>query len=147
MLFINLFHHMKNQLVISIVIGVVLIGAAFYGGMQYAKAGLKTNVFAPGQRPGMAQGNGNRANGFGGMLIGEILSKDDKSITVKIPDGGSKIVFFSKETKVNKASDGTADDLVVGKQVRVNGAQNTDGSVNASNINLETLVVPAPQTK
>ena len=47
----------------------------------------------------------NRRGGFGtrgGMIIGEILSKSDNNLVIKMVDGGSKIVFFSTETKILK---------------------------------------------
>lgn len=59
-------------------------------------------------------GNGdnaqNRRGGFGtrgGMIIGEILSKSDNNLIVKMVDGGSKIVFFSTETKILKFNPAT----------------------------------------
>lgn len=85
------------------------------------------------ERRGRMQSGG---QGRGGMLLGEVIAKDDKSITVKTIDGGSKIIFYSDTTTINTSISGSASDLTVGKQVRVNGPDNADGSVAAQNIQI-----------
>jgi len=45
--------------------------------------------------------SGNLSNGAT-RLVGEILYKDDTTITLKLTDGGSKLIFYSDETKVMK---------------------------------------------
>ena len=77
-----------------------------------------------------------RMNRGGGFLAGEILSKDDKSITVKTPDGSSKIVYFSDTTSVSKSTQSFSSDLAVGSQVTVGGQSNADGSIAAQNIQI-----------
>lgn len=130
---------MKKNLTWILAAAIVVVGVgAFYGGMVYGKnqasSALQAN-FANRQFNGAA--NGNRRNGqMGGFLNGEVISKDDKSLTVKLRDGGSKIVFFSGATQILKSVKGTIDDLPVGSNVTANGQTNSDGSVTAQLIQL-----------
>ena len=71
-------------------------------------------------------------------IMGEVLSQDDKSFTVKMPDGGSKIILFSEKTTLHKANDATKSDLKAGEQVSVFGTENPDGSLTAQNIQIGT---------
>ncbi|HVS79796.1 MAG TPA: DUF5666 domain-containing protein, partial [Candidatus Paceibacterota bacterium] len=81
-------------------------------------------------------GAGGRGAAFGGITMGTILSKDDTSITISIPGGGSKIVFTSASTTVDTTATGTMDDLTVGANVMVQGTPNSDGSMTAKSIEL-----------
>ena len=90
-----------NNTMTTIVMVAILIGVvAFFGGMQYQKS-RQTN-FSGGSR---SQGR------FGGMqgakpITGEIIKQDDKSVTVKIQDEGTKIIILSEITSINKATSG-----------------------------------------
>ena len=59
------------------------------------------------------------------------MSKDAQSVTVKLSDGSTKIVFYSASTTVSKSATGTAADLTAGTGVIVTGTTNPDGSVTA----------------
>ena len=140
---------MKKTILIFLVL-IVLIGVgSFYGGMKYqqSKSSL-SRVSGQGfqnlteeQHQQMLQGNAGagiqrgRGNGAN-FLVGEVISKDEKSLTLKMSDGGSKIVFFSASTKISKMTDGSVNDVEVGKTITVNGQQNSDGSYTASTIQL-----------
>ncbi len=125
----------------------VLIGASFIAGMKFdqhravlsGRGGLAGQF---GDRQGRLMGGGGqrsmRGAASGGFVAGEVLSKDDKSITVKLPDGGSKIVFLSESTSILKSASGTSSDLIVGEQVLVTGKANQDGSVSAESVQLRS---------
>lgn len=140
----------KNK-TIWLVIGAVLIaGISFFVGMQFGKTGTQTNGQAQfannGQRMQYSQNGQQNRMRNGGMNAGEITAKDDKSITIKAMDGSSKFVFFSDTTKIAKSTDGTKDDLSVGKSITVNGTANADGSITAQSIQIRTEPFgPRPQ--
>ncbi len=149
----------KKNIVIGVVVGLVLIAGSFYGGMQYGiKNVAKSQVvqggrnsagnFAGGgqrmagqggQRAGGAQGGGIGNGGAGDFTAGEIIAKDDTSATIKTRDGGSKIVFFSDKTLIDKSVVGATGDLNVGQQITVNGKTSADGSVIAQNIQIRPI--------
>lgn len=128
--------------------GLVICGTAFFGGLKYGESksavGFGTGNFAnltPEQRAQfMTRGGGNRMSGGmmarAGATNGEILSKDDKSITIKLRDGGSRIVFLSDATEVSTFAATNRDALAAGKSVSVFGASNSDGSVTAQSIQI-----------
>lgn len=136
----------KKNIIIGVILVVLIGGGTFYGGMQYgtsktkaAQAASRGNFSggAGGQRgPQGGQTGGQRANGGGGFINGDIISKDDTSITVKSQDGSSKIIFFSDSTMIGKAAAGSVSDLNVGEQVMVNGKANSDGTIAAQNIQI-----------
>lgn len=67
---------------------------------------------------------------------GEIISKDEKSFTVKLSDGSSKIVLFSASTTVGEMTQGSMDSLTPGKTVMVMGKTGTDGSITATMVQI-----------
>ena len=148
---------MKNKkIVIGVLVCLVVAGLSFWGGMKYGQS--KNNNFALNSRQGGFNQNlvagqnsgrmGMRGSTGGGFVTGEILSKDEKSMTIKIRDGGSKIVFFSPTTKVEKTVDGTIVDASVGKQVTIVGTTNSDGSVVATSIQMRPdTTLPMMQVK
>ncbi len=139
----------NNNTVTIVVIGVVALGIGFFGGMQYSnyqRAQLR-GQFAGGQFGGRMIGGGQGAGGNRMMfrngsrpVYGQIVSQDDKSITVKMNDGSSKIVILSVKTSINKASEATKDDLKAGDTVAVFGTENSDGSVTAQNVQLNPVM-------
>ena len=157
---------MDKKLISGVVITLVVAGTlGFYGGMKYQQSrkiditkGFMNLQNGQPSFGGMMQGGrsqtsvGGKAIGqrSGQFLGGEILSKDDKSVTIKLPDGGSKIVFYSDKTTVSKTTDGAVTDLEIGKNIMVSGSTNTDGSLTAQNIQVRPVSpagVPPDTTK
>lgn len=152
---------MKNSMkkILPVIVIVVIVAAAFFfAGMKYGQS-KNSGVFSQRgfqnldnlsaeERQQRIQQMGAAGVGFGGgregsgFASGEIISKDDRSITVKLPDGGSKIVFYSETTEVKKFVDGTSTDLELGKTIMVNGKTNEDGSITAQSIQLRPDIAP-----
>ncbi len=126
---------MKSIYLVVAILVVIVGGGAFFAGMKYQQskqpAFLRQMAGVQGQRTGTG---GNRT-GFR-PVNGEIISSDDKSITVKLQDGSSKIVLLSDNTQINKAAEATKEDLKAGEKVAVFGQENSDGTVTAQNIQL-----------
>jgi len=131
----------KVSLNLLVIIVLVAAGVSFYGGTKYSAGG--NNAVKSSQNQGGNGDGGFRGRNGGGqgnnVVAGDILAKDDKSVTVKMRDGGSKIVFFSDSTEVMKSVKGTRDDLEVGKTLMSIGKPNPDGSFTAYSIQLRTL--------
>ena len=140
---------MYKQTKIAGVVGLAVTVMAFYGGMKYGQVG-SSNLQSAGvnfqnsQRQQFGAARGARGGNGGGVTAGEILSKDDKSITVKLRDGGSKIVFLSGATEVSAFTAATPDALEVGKTVMVSGKQNSDGTVTAQTIQVRPPFTAQP---
>ena len=132
--------YMTNKLILVAVTVAFLVGSgAFYGGMKYAQGKAVSDRQ---QRLGQTGANigsgfrGGQSGAGGGLVSGDIISKDNQSITVKMRDGSSKIVFFSDTTEVSKFVAGVSADLVIGKTVTIIGKTNSDGSVTATSVQL-----------
>lgn len=167
-----------NRTIASVIVAIVIAGGSFYAGMKYgsgknilANAGSGFANLSPQERQARAQqggmmgfgGGGQRGAGMrggGGFVSGEILSKDDKSITLKLGNarapaaqnggsdgqGGSKIIFFSDSTQIMKSAPGSVNDLTVGDEVIATGNTNSDGSISAQSIQVRPQL-PTNQNK
>lgn len=142
----------KQSLIVPLAIVAVVFGAGgFFGGMKYQQS--KVPSFNFGDRAGMAGQFGNR-QGLGqnggqagtqarrmvGQNFGDILSIDDKSMTIKLADGSSKIILLSNSTTYNKETSGELADLKVGDMVGVFGQSNTDGSITAQTVQINPVM-------
>lgn len=130
---------------IPIIAAIIVVGVlAFYGGMKFSDSkSLQTNSFRnfQGQAGQGAGGNlsgrrGGAQGGNGNIASGQIMSGDDKSITVSLPGGGSKIIFFSATTKISKFVDAAVTDLTTGINIMATGTTNSDGSITATSIQI-----------
>lgn len=126
---------MKNNMVIVVVLLLVVGGGGFFAGMKYQEGKQPASSSQAGRFQGQRGGN---RNGLG-SVSGEILSVDDKTMSVKLQDGSSKIVILSQTTTYSKAVSGTRDDLKVGERVVAFGQGNSDGSVTAQNVQINPI--------
>ena len=134
---------MKNKsIIITIVVAIAVGAGGFVGGMQYQKTKTPTPAGLRNINGAGPQGFGSRTarNGQNGASFtsGSIISKDDKSITVKDQNGSTKIVYFSDSTKIGKQTNGSAGDLNKDQNVTASGKSNSDGSIAADNIQIRS---------
>jgi hypothetical protein len=134
---------MNKKIVASIAVVIVAGAGLFYGGMKYAEGKSPGGQFVRGAGGFQGAGTGGFRSGTGGgtriregAVAGEIILRDSQSITVKLNDGGSKIIFVSDAIGVAKSVPGSVADLQVGTKIMANGTPNTDGSITAQTIQL-----------
>lgn len=121
-----------------IITGVVALIIGLSGGYYFRSHQLTK------MRGNFVQGDPQRFKGgpqggdrmFGRPVQGDILSVDEKGITVKLLDGSSKIILFSDSTSINKSTVGAKSDLKVNSKVMVTGNVNSDGSITATSVQL-----------
>lgn len=146
-----------KKILVLVIVGVVLVGGAFYGGFKSGQGSKTANGYGQiGNAAGFAGRGGQGGGGAnGGIVAGTILSKDASSITVQLLNfgansgsttgTGSKIVFFSNSTEVGKFVNGTSADLSVGQSVSVTGKANSDGSITAQSVQIRpNMPSPSP---
>ncbi|MBI5869392.1 MAG: hypothetical protein HZB44_00295 [Actinobacteria bacterium] len=147
----------SNILSIFIVVLLAVGGGMFLAGMKYQESRgttVASGTQGPGGArngnmqgaPGMQGGSGNMqgppnmqggsGNMPGGFASGEVLSKDNQSITIKLQDGSSKTIYFSGSTIVSITDTGSVSDLKAGQTVTIIGSNSSNGSVTAQNIQI-----------
>jgi hypothetical protein len=127
----------KNKIIVAVAVLIIVAGGCFYGGMLYQKntnqSSFSFNREQLANRPANSNGLIKQGNG---LSIGEIISKDDTGITIKLVDGGSKIIFLSNSTEIDKTTNGSLEDLEIGTNVTIQGSANSDGSITAQSIQI-----------
>lgn len=122
---------------------IVISLGAFYGGMKYGQKSATSSGFirqnfqnlSEEERQQFVQrGTGVRSGGD--FISGEVIEKDEQSLTLKTSDGGSRIIFFSDQTEINKFADGTIGDVEKGKTISIRGQKNQDNSITAQSIQI-----------
>ncbi|MFC1790248.1 DUF5666 domain-containing protein [Patescibacteria group bacterium] len=126
--------HNQNNYLPVVVLVVLAAGVGFLGGKKYQQS--KTPSRADFQRRMGASHNGGMMGQTAGTEVvrGEVISQDGQTVTVKLQDESSKLVLVSQNTAINKASQGSVEDLEAGQQVMIFGQKNEDGSVSATSI-------------
>lgn len=158
----NFLETMKKTLLGIIIVTVIIGAGAFYAGIKYDQSkkiaargtGNFANLSAEErqarmQQAGMANfaggARGGRAGSGDGFATGEVISKDDKSVTLKLQNGGSQIIFFTPSTPITKSVSGSASDIIVGEQITASGTKNQDGSISAQSIQIRPNIEVQPR--
>lgn len=130
----------------AIIVGLLIIAAGslgFFAGLKYQQ-NQTAKGFNQRFRDGANRLNGQTAgqrNNFR-PVSGEIISQDKQSLTVKLIDNSSKIILISDKTSINKTTTGAVNDLKTGEKISIFGQENSDGSINAVNIQLNPINRP-----
>jgi hypothetical protein len=143
----------KSLMIAGVVVAVILIsGTSFFAGAKFGGKGGRGNFAGRGQfgdgqmmqRGGATgvPGQGNQKSRLN-FIDGELLSSGAGTMTIKLTDGGSKIILVSSSTQVMKTTAGAISDLQVGNRLMVNGDTNSDGSVTAKTIQLRDAALMA----
>jgi preprotein translocase subunit YajC len=122
---------MKNT-IFYLFIAVISLGIGFYGGVLYQKNQQQARFS---QFANLRQGQNRLPSGMR-PISGEIIKKDEDSLTVKLRDGSTKIVFLTEKTTISKSTTGSKEDLQEKINVFILGQQNSDGSITAENIQI-----------
>ncbi len=138
----------------SIALALVTGGVGFWGGTMYSRTKMVSNFGNRGEGRPMMQGqngdskmNGNRvAQGAPGQMgqrntAGEVTAKDDKSMTVKMNDGSSKIIILSDKTVYRISEESSLSKIEVGTKVAVFGESGNDGSMTATSIEINPALL------
>jgi len=128
---------MKKNISILIIAILVAGGAGFFGGMQYQKQATPKVASGSAVNRGSFSGarTGSRTGAAGaGFSSGQILSKSDNSLTIKLATGGSQIVFLAPSSQIMQSSTTTIANLNVGENVMITGTTNSDGTVTAKTV-------------
>ncbi|MBI2483744.1 hypothetical protein HYV71_00990 [Candidatus Uhrbacteria bacterium] len=141
---------MVKQFTGFIACALIAFGAGFYGGTRYANDTQRESrtVFSQeraqmfrergGLQNAQAPRGGGRREGSG-FVAGEIISKDETSITLKLRDGGSQIILLPPALPVSTLSAASSSDLKIGAPVAVTGESNSDGIMTAQTIQIRPL--------
>lgn len=158
---------MNTKIMVIVVVGVLVVGGGlFYFNTRFEKNDSRSNFTQMDQERRLGtttdamRGRQGAPTSTGGMpgrpgmvedrTVGEIISKNDTSITVKLADGRSQIILISSSTRINKMISGSITtglitDLVVGENVMVIGEANAAGVITAESIQLlGDLTLPQP---
>jgi hypothetical protein len=109
-------------------------GQSYGGNSRFNGAGMAGGIGANGRT------GGNRLAG-GSATFGQIVSIDEQGLSVKMPNGSSKIILLAPSTKIVKTVEAVKDDLKTGVNVMAQGTANADGSITASSVQIQTDAV------
>jgi hypothetical protein len=117
------------------IIWAIIAIIALIGGILYGKSGTSSTT-AKGSYASSTRSAAGRAGG--GFVSGQIISVDSNSMTVSLANGNSQVVFYSSSTQVMKPTIVPASNLTAGTRVMIGGTANSDGSLTAQSIQVQT---------
>lgn len=129
----------QNIVIACAVTAIVTGGAGFWGGTRYS--GERRTMMRVQNTEGRPYGNRVTQGGPSAPMgqrstAGEVTAKDDKSITVKMNDGSSRMIILSDKTTYRTSEESSLDVITVGTKVAVFGESSNDGSMTAASIEI-----------
>jgi hypothetical protein len=138
---------------VSLVLNIILISVALIIGFgigilvqrshsPFSQTRAKNGQFQMGDRDSNSKTIGNNQGSLNGgpsgqnNASGEVTKIDDSSITIKTPNGGSKLIMISDSTTYKQLADSDKSKLQVGSQVIIDGESNSDGSITGKTISI-----------
>jgi Cu/Ag efflux protein CusF len=134
---------MKNIntiIVVAVILIVVAAAGGFFAGLMYQKN--QTSSLTAVERGNFAARFGEQASQAGQNaqafrpVRGQVLSLSSNSMTVKMSDGSTKIVVLSASTTFAQSTKAALADVKTGDTVNVVGTANSDGSVTATDVQI-----------
>lgn len=119
------------------IIWVVIVIVALVGGVWYGRSSVASQA-SKGASASTARSGYARTVAAGGFVSGQIISVATNSMTVSLANGNSQVVFYSTSTQVTKPTIVPASTLVAGTRVMIGGTANSDGSLTAQSIQVQT---------
>lgn len=137
--------------VTKVLLGLVVVAAAFVGGIVTHSAVADDSASATGQQrrsfPNGSYGGPGPGPGAGGQrgTIGTVSRVDGSTVYVTTPDGKEVAVTTTGDTTVRLTTEGKVSDLKQGQSVVVQGETGADGSVSAKTISEQPMVLQQPR--
>jgi hypothetical protein len=122
------------------IIWAVIAVIALAGGIFYGKNGTASTTASRAAAVSSTRGNyAGRASG-GGFISGQVISSDSSSVTISLAGGNSQVVFYASSTPITviKPTPVPASSLAPGTRVMITGTSNSDGSLTAQSIQIQT---------
>ena len=125
----------RLPLAIAVLAVVALLG--IFGGAQLKSSNASATVSAPGGGTrNRGQFSGGPGGGRGGGTAGTVQSVNGNTITITDAQGQTKTITLQSTTTITKSTTGSPSDITTGETIIVRGTANSDGSTNATSVNI-----------
>jgi flagellar basal body-associated protein FliL len=127
----------KNiMIVVAVVLIIIAAGGGFFSGMMFQKN--QTPTFGTAGRGNFGARFGQNSQNAAAFrpVRGQVLSMSETTLTVKMSDGSTKIVVLSSSTAFMQSTKAALTDIKTGDTVNVIGTANSDGSVTATDVQI-----------